>query len=344
MRLVRSVSEESRCLGMDRMRIYEIIYALTSIDGREDVLFGNSGPYAREAFSRSLTGQAFPEIWFELPLLGEPWLDFHSLVSYDDVAGTQAAYQGHDGVYADALRWFAAQQPTKVRQLALSYDTRVGDIDNPAVQLLVNKRDPQVQTGFLKAVGREDAVESYLAFANTMQREWYDCYIGTFPGRQETGHPSWVRVECIVIDNQREYANNIETMKRHLANVGLVDIDEDALLNIHFLARSSFPLEFQFNIDEQGKALPVLSASIRFSPQDWNDASRKQEIVSLMLELQSRGLADSRWQQLASSLFAKRVSHDDESSLISCCPTFVKLRWRAGEPLDAKAYLIAQAE
>ena len=126
---------------MDRTRVYDIIYALAARDGREAALFGNCGPAAREAFARSLAGEAFPELWFEVPLAGEPWMDFHSLVSHDDVAGTRASYAGHGGAYAGALSWFAGQEPQTVRQLALSYDTHAGDVDRPAVQVLLDGRD-----------------------------------------------------------------------------------------------------------------------------------------------------------------------------------------------------------
>lgn len=327
---------------MDRTKIFSIIYALAALDGREASLFGECGPYAEEAFSRSLTSEAFPEIWFEIPLAGEPWLDFHSLVSYDDVAGTHAAYSGHDGVYADALAWFAAQQPHAVRQLALSYDTHTGDVEQPAVQVLVSRRGLSVPLGFLEAVGRQDATEPFRVFVSNIPDEWFACYVGAFPRRQGAEVPPWVRVECIVGDMlQRAYADDPATLKAHLAQVGLETIDEDALSNILMLARSPFPLELQFNIGPEGKALPVLSASVRFGAEDWTDESCRAAIVDLMRDVQGTGLVDGRWMNLAGTVFSKSLSRDDESVTFSCFPAFLKLRWHEGKPSDAKAYLIA---
>ena len=137
---------------MDRMRMYDIIYALAAKDSRETALFGNCAPCAREALSRSLAGEKLPEIWLEVPLSGDPWFDIHALTAYEDVAGTQAAFAGQGGSYADALSWFAAQPPMTVRQLALSYDTHAGDVDHPAVQLLVCGRDKSVPLEFLPAI------------------------------------------------------------------------------------------------------------------------------------------------------------------------------------------------
>lgn len=122
---------------MDQIDIYDITYALAAQGGREEALFGGCGPAARGAFRRSLAGATFPELWFEIPLAGDPWMDFHSLTSYGDVAGTHAAFAGYGGAYADALSWFAAQGPHKVRQLALSYDTGAGGVARPALSASV---------------------------------------------------------------------------------------------------------------------------------------------------------------------------------------------------------------
>ena len=183
---------------MDRMRMYDIIYALAAKDSRETALFGNCAPCAREALSRSLAGEKLPEIWLEVPLSGDPWFDIHALTAYEDVAGTQAAFAGQGGSYADALSWFAAQPPMTVRQLALSYDTHAGDVDHPAVQLLVCGRDKSVPLEVLEAIGLSSAKPSYRTFAHNMPKEWFACYIGAFPRRQATDSPPWVRVECLV--------------------------------------------------------------------------------------------------------------------------------------------------
>ena len=70
--------EKSR---MDHSVLYEILYALAALGERKQALFGNCAPAARKAFARSCAGNAFPEIWFEIPLLGEPRFDLHALTS-----------------------------------------------------------------------------------------------------------------------------------------------------------------------------------------------------------------------------------------------------------------------
>ena len=329
---------------MDRMRLYDILYALTAEGGREEALFGACGPAAREAFRRSLAGNSFPELWFEVPLAGGPWLDFHSLTSYGDVAGTRAAFARHGGTYADALAWFARQEPGKVRQLALSYDTHVRDVEHPAVQLLVDGPDPSAPLAFLEAAGRPYLRGPYTAFTRAMPRIWYACYVGVFPGREAAGEP-WLRVECIVGDRcQRAYADDAGALRNHLECIGMGEFGGELVSGVQEIARSPFPLELQFNVGPDGTALPALSASVRFQPKDWADVNRLEQIGRLASWLQARNLVDGRFGLLAQTTFAKRVERDGESATTSCFPAFVKLRYREGLPPDAKAYLMARAQ
>ena len=70
---------------LDRTILYNILYALAARNGRDKVLFGGCHPLSQEAFERSLACDAFPEIWFELPLAGEPWFDLHALTARADL-------------------------------------------------------------------------------------------------------------------------------------------------------------------------------------------------------------------------------------------------------------------
>ena len=325
---------------MDRVMIYDLIYALAAKDGREEILFGKSAAAGREAFVRSITGEVFPEMWFELPLLGEPWFDVHVPAEHYDVAGKQVSYPGQGGVYAKALEWFAAQPEHTVRQLFLSYDSSTGDLDHPAVQLLLNGRGTSVPHAFLEAVDRADLCDAYGAFVGRIPPAWYACYVGVFPGRVGRDGTPWLRVECLVDEErQRVYAQDAEALRKDLEQTGLSCVNDELLECIQTFARASFKLEFQFNVDEQGRALPILGASLRFDADTWSDASSMLELARLMAQVQEWGLADDRWHALAQVPFAKRVTRGDEFIKIFCFPAFVKLRWRDGEPLDAKAYL-----
>lgn len=331
---------------MDRVMVYDMIYALTARDGREKILFGNSAAAGHEAFARSITGEVFPEMWFELPLLGEPWFDVHVPAEYYDVAGKQVSYPGQGGVYAKALEWFAAQPEHTVRQLFLSYDSSTGDLDHPAVQLLLNGPGTSVPHAFLEAVDRADLCDAYSTFVGRLPSSWYACYVGVFPARVGREGSPWLRIECLVVSEERKrvYAEDAEALRKDLERTGLSCVNDELLEYIQAFARTSFDLEFQFNVDEQGRALPILGVSMRFVASTWTDGSNMLELACLMAQVQEWGLADDRWHALAQTIFAKRVSYKDESIKIYCFPAFVKFRWREGELLDAKSYLLIGAD
>ena len=329
---------------VDRMMIYNIIYALTAKDGRESVLFGDCSPYAREAFARSLAGRGFPELWFEIPLAGDPWFDLHALTSCEDVDSGMAFSDEVCGGLPEAFAWFAAQGDD-VRQLALSWDTGSGDCSSPAVQLLVPGSDTRVTCGFLEAAGRSDAMSAYCAFRERLPEGWFACYAGVFPARP--GHN--LRVECIPDrDLQQAYADDGDLLAADFRRVGLQDLGDTLVSRCRELARTPFQLEFQFDVDKQGCAGATVGASLRFAspPGDdsWHAFDPEGEAGTLMRRVEEWGLADDRWRLLADATFAKRVARGGQSKLLYCYPAFVKLRWRNARPLDAKAYLIAGAQ
>jgi hypothetical protein len=83
---------------------------------------------------------------------------------------------------------------------------------------------------------------------------------------------------------------------------------------------------------------------VRFKPEDWLDQERLGEIGRLASWAQAQGLADERWKLLKDVLIAKRVTRKGASAMLACFPAFVKLRWREGRPMDAKAYLLAEVQ
>jgi hypothetical protein len=111
------------------------------------------------------------------------------------------------------------------------------------------------------------------------------------------------------------------------------------------MAQFPFQFELQFDVEPDGRTGETFGASLRFAqpPGDaaWQSFSLDGAASDLMRLAESWGLADERWRLLADTAFVKRLSSGDESRILYCYPAFLKLRWRAGEPLDAKAYLIA---
>lgn len=326
---------------MNRIRLYQMVYALAAQDGRKQALFGESAPRALEAFERSLAGTAFPELWFELPLAGEPWFDLHALTSRETVAPGDAFDAANTGGNPGVFEWFAAQE-RGVRQLALSWDTGRGDTGNPAVQLLVTDTDEQVTCDFLQAAGRPDAQDAYRRFIRALPDGWFACYTGVFPGRP--GHN--LRVECIPAKRlQRAYAQDSPLLARHLRQVGLQDVGGTLSERCRIMADTPFNIEFQFDVEPDGRAGATFSASLRFArpPREgeWEGFLPDGAAGELMSRVEAWGLADDRWRLLADTVFSMSVKRGGEGGLLYCFPAFLKLKWHAGVPVDAKAYLMA---
>lgn len=322
---------------IERPRMYDIIYAIAAGNGRNETLFGNGAPLAHIAFERSCVGDAFPELWFELPLAGDPWFDLHVLTSREALHADMEFSADVTGGYPDLFKWFAGA--SGVRQLALSYDVSRGDLDHPAVQLLV--RDTRVHATFLELAGGEDAASAYRALERRLPGGWLPCYTGVFPSRPGSA----LHVECIPMDGlQNEYADDPELLVSHLRQVGL-DCVDDIVSRCLVLARSPFNLEFQLEVLPGGLIGDTFGASVRFDAPK-NDGDRAafdlQGATGELLEcIEGWGLSDERWRLLGDMVFCKRVERSGESLLASVWPAFVKLRWRKGELLDAKAYIIA---
>ncbi len=328
-------------MAEDTLRLYEIIYAIAASNGRESAVFGDCAPLACEAFARSLACDAFPELWFEIPLLGEPWFDFHALTSRSDLTASSSFTFETTGGFPEVFEWFAAQGEG-VRQLALSWDTGSGDASSPAVQLLLYKEDYGLACDFLKAAGRADAVPAYRAFTERIPNSWFACYSGVFPARP--GHN--LRVECIPNrDLQIAYAKDPSLLRDHLHKVGLSNIGGSIVERCRLLASAPFQLEFQFDIDEDGLPEPMFAASARFSDPPGEDSYHcfdpEGAAGTMMKQLEAWGLVDERWRLLADMMFAMKVTKENISRTIYCYPAFIKLRWKDGEPFDAKSYLIA---
>lgn len=328
--------------------LFDLLYSLAAQDGRDRALFGTSLPQAREAFARSLAGNEFPELWYEIPLLGEPWFDLHVLTArtaLEDACATESA--GEDtpcagrgfAEHPELFTWFAQVQSG--RQLALSWDVGSGTGDNPAVQLLRERSDDQAVCEFLQVAGRPDAIDSFRTFAARLPEEWFACYYGVFPERPGLN----LRVECIPTpDLQRAYADDATLLEEHLRQTGFDDLGDTIVPRCQYMAGLPFQFEFQFDVRMDGSADTTLGASSRFSSPAGEDFSTPFQTEgaagAFMQQVEARGLADSRWRRLEETTFSKRVSAKGNSVHLVNYPAFIKLRWRDGQPLDAKAYLL----
>lgn len=181
---------------LDCSELYDVLYLLAADDGRDELLFGDCQPLAREAFSRSLIGEEFPSIWFEVPLTGAPRFDLHVALSRAALRPGVEFTPGVGNGYEKLFRWFASEE-TGGAGLAFAYDVSEGSIEAPAVHVNVNNAPLVNMARFFELAASPEAAERYRAFEARLPRGWRVWYTGFHPGRP--GAP--VRVDFFVDDD-----------------------------------------------------------------------------------------------------------------------------------------------
>lgn len=328
---------------LDRLSIYDAIYALAAGGGRDKALFGSCAPLAREAFLRSLAGKGFPIVWFEVPLAGEPRFDLHVALSREMLRGGVRFLPGAGNGYDGLLRWYTEEE-TGGNGLAFAYDVGEGRIEDPAVHVNVNGAPLSDMERFFDLAAGDGAAKLYGSFADRLPEGWRVWYAGVHPGKP--GSP--VRVDCFVDTTLEDvYAADPSLLEGDLHACGFRALGPAFRDLAMPILDSPFGLELQFDVMRDGALGPTLgiSASFPFGTMRtvralFDDGGPAAELLGT---IERKGLADGRWRRVRGATFSKLVHVDDAALALYCVPTFVKLRMRGGEPLDAKVYLQAEA-
>lgn len=322
------------------LTIYDAIYTLAADEG-EQALFGTCAPLAREAFQRSLAGEEFPTVWFEVPLAGEPRFDLHVALSREALRGDVRFAPGAGNGYDELLRWYV-QEEAGGCGLAFAYDVGEGRIEDPAIHVNVNHAPLSNMDRFFDLAAGDGAAELYSTFASRLPEGWRVWYAGVHP--EKPGSP--VRVDCFVKEAlQNAYAADVALLENDLRACGFQALSPTLRDLATPVLDSPFSLELQFDVMHDGTLGPTLGISASFPIGAERTARTLFEddgpAAELLSAIERRGLSDDRWRHIPSTMFSKLVRTDDAHIALYCMPTFVKLRMRDGEPMDAKAYLQA---
>ena len=326
---------------MDFLLTYDFIYKLASYEGREEALFGDCAPLAREAFSRSIAGDEFPLVWFEIPLLGKPRFDLHVALSRKALSANANFLPGAGNGYKKLFAWYGREEPGGLG-LAFAYDVSEGKIDSPAVHVNVNGVALSNMDEFFKLASGLQAAELYRGFTDQLPQGWRVWYTGVHPGRP--GSP--VRVDCFVDEIRKSaYVSDLRLFENDLRSCGFTaPLDSLGALAAPILS-SPFGLELQFDVLNDGSVGPTLGISACFGSGSESHLrpmlQAEGDAGQLLAHIEEMGLADSRWQQLAGGIYTRTLPVEDSMMLVTCSPTFVKLRMRNGKPFDAKVYIQA---
>lgn len=326
---------------IDRLKMFDTLYALAADEGREEALFGKCAPLAREAFQRSLIGDEFPLLWFEVPLAGSPRFDLHVALSRAALKAGACFLPGAGNGYEALFDWYMREEAGG-GGLAFAYDVGDGRIDQPAVHVNVNNAPLGDMGRFFDLVAGNDAAELYDSFTRRLPHGWRVWYAGVHPGR--LGAP--LRVDCFVNQEAKgAYVQDSGLLERDLASCGFV-ANCDALSSLVApILQSPFDLELQFDVLRDGTLGPTLGLSAGFDL--WSASTMRPLFeeggagAELFKHAELQGLADARWREVSGAFYSMRIPIGSETCVLYCLPTFFKLRMRSGSALDAKLYLQA---
>ena len=133
---------------------FDILCSLLANEGRADLLFGGSVSRMKQIVPPFLVGKSFPCMYFEFPLIGDPYLDV--LVSYEELeAGTRIDSEAAAGS-GPILDWYrdAYRKDPKIRfGFEVSAET-----PGPSAMRLQSRDNAAAATEFCEAAGEPDRV------------------------------------------------------------------------------------------------------------------------------------------------------------------------------------------
>ena len=329
---------------LDRLSIYDAIYLLSAEGPVEEALYGSCAALAHTAFERSLIGDEFPIIWFEVPLTGEPRFDLHVAISRTALKSGVSFLPGAGSGYDELFRWYAEEEVGGAG-LAFAFDVSEGRIDQPAVHVNVNNAPLDDVHRFFDLAAGEGAAERFAGFVARLPRGWNVWYTGVHPGRP--GAP--VRVDCFVNKEcQSLYLEDLALFEADLKALGF-EAMSPALFDVARLVLASpYNLELQFDVMADGSCGPTIGISAAFTMRSAMHMRPLFEengaAAQLMEGIEGLGVADGRWRYVPRAMYSSVTSVNDERLMLYCLPTFVKVRVRNGALLDAKLYFQASAK
>lgn len=182
-----------------------------------------------------------------------------------------------------------------------------------------------------------------MALLARLPESWTPWYLGLFPERLEAN----VRIGSFVSqERQAEYARDQRKIAADLRSVNFEAFDGGLLARLQALAGLPYQLELQLDATKGGvgKTIGVdltlamhTMARVREAFAKGGDAARACTL------LESWGVCDGRWQLVMPSSLGRMVplpsAHKRKVALLmSCLPSFIKVKWVDGQPQPAKVY------
>ena len=326
---------------------FEALYMLAARDGRGEALFGDSILQARPAYERMLIGNAYPAVYLEFPLLGEPGFDLLSVYGRMEPGAVFAEGAGFG--YQAMFDWFTGlHNPNKSVSCGIELDISSGETERAGVYFQQRRRTELVGP-FLESVGEGARTQSYLDALKRMPEGWPPSYVGLFPGRP--GTPLRIGGYMAAADHKR-CAENPEYLGECFRTIGFEAFDADMLARCARFMQIAPSIDFQFDIMPDGSLGDTFGLSLSFNetkPRQAHECMENGYGARLMRLLQDWGLADDRWKLIADAAFARHVPYEKEDGSFgrfALCVLFnyAKVKFANGQARPAKFYFTCKAD
>ena len=326
--------------------LFSALYGILAAQGREAALFGDARQGACEFFDRSLVLGAFPVLYFEFPLLGEPYLDM--LAIYEQVPANPRFARGGGYGYQEAFDWYGNLDADQRAAIGIELDLSQG-VTEQAGLYFQQRGELALLREFLATVGQEWRSDAYLRMRQRMPRGWNAAYVGLFPAREGTPTRLGGYLSKPV---HRLCSEDPSFLAARFDDMGFSAYDRPMLEWCASLMSLVPGIDFQFDLDPDGNLLDTFGLSLSFGRCGLGEV---RECFShgygarVMEMLQGWGLADERWELIPEMPFARGITFERPDGSKGKLAMFVRLNYAKvkfveGQVQPAKFYLAATVE
>ncbi|MDO4538334.1 MAG: hypothetical protein Q4B54_09260 [Coriobacteriales bacterium] len=326
---------------------FEVLCLQAADKGRGPILFGDCLPRVRETLRPFFVSPAFPSVYLEFPLLGDPFLDVTLLYASLDPS-TRIASDAASGTEA-LLDWFStADLKGTGTCMGFELDTKQEPVPAAAVHFQPRKHTDLVQP-FFDALGEPERAQTYFALERRLPESWHPDFFGLFRGRPD----SPLRVCGYITEAERKAcAKDLPHLKFILQRAGFSAYNDEMLSQMQELMQTSeTTLDYQFDIYPDETLGSTFAFDVKFKTET-PDAVRKSfcggSASRIMQLFEQWGLADKRWELIPQAAFARAVPVERDNGEVApysftLMPGWAKLRWCDGVMQPAKFYFYGTA-
>lgn len=323
----------------------QVLLLQAADEGRGEILFGESLERARKETPPFMIGRSFPSVYFEHPLIGDPFIDITVLLGeVERGARVDSRIAGDHGAMID---WYSKAR-SEDDKITCGFEI---DTKDPTLPIAAIHFQPRANIGlvrpFCEVVGEPERADLYLNLAKRMPAGWPLSFFGMFRGRAA----SPLRV-CGYLDGDEAHAcsEDANRIAQAFDATGFTAYDDVMLTQITALmAAAPSTVDFQLDVFPDGSIGPTFAIDVQFGIEKPGVVFEMFESgpgASVMRLLQGFGAADKRWHAAIRSAFARALPIELESGELGrysfiLMPQWVKARWTNGVLQPSKLYHFA---